>query len=117
MAVIQIACVQDFREIRIDFQVDMNAVDTIGQVGIIGENEPLNWDTPTFLSDEDGDGIYSKTITIKAAYNYAAFKFTNDSQIELNGKGNRSVIFREKTSTSYNGVYDELSEAEKYRNY
>ena len=101
------SCVQEMREITINYKVDMTAVDSVMTVGVIGEYEPMNWDTAIPLIDENDDGIYTGNITIKAAYNYAEFKFKlNNEIIELEGQGNRVVDFTGQKEVSYICVYD-----------
>lgn len=106
---LQISCVQQMRPIEILFTVDMNSIEEIESVGVIGEYSPLNWDQPIYLNDDNQDDIYEGTITIQAAYNYAEFKFIlNDSIIELEGYGNnRQVDFTDRTSVSYSGIFDQ----------
>jgi len=101
------SCVQEMRDITINYSIDMTAIDSVQTVGVIGEYEPMNWDTAIPLKDPDGDGIYTGTITIKAAYNYAEFKFKlNNEIIELEGQGNRSVDFTDQREVDYSAVYD-----------
>jgi hypothetical protein len=102
------ACVQEMRDITIHFSVDMSKVENVQSVGVIGENDPLTWDNPIELQDSDGDGIYEGVITIRAAYNYAEFKFMlNKNIIELEGKGNRQVDFTDMTEVRYSGTFDQ----------
>lgn len=108
LLVSQISCVQEMRDIKVHFAVDMSAIENIESVGIIGEYEPMSWDEPIALTDEDDDNIYEGTIIIKAAYNYAEFKFVlNDKTIELEGQRNREVYFRDVKEVEYRGVFDE----------
>lgn len=107
LLMIQMSCVQEMRPIEIEFSVDVNGLQDVHSVGIIGEYQPMSWQRPISLNDEDGDGIYDKTITIQAAYNYSEFKYVlNDSIIELEGQGNRIVEFFDIKSTSYHGIFD-----------
>ena len=101
------SCVQKMRDVTIHFEVDMRQETNVTTVGVIGEDTPLSWDTAIPLTDPDSDGIYEGTVVIKAAYNYAAFKFKlNNEIIELEGKKNRLVTIDDNNSGSYSGVFD-----------
>ncbi len=105
--IFHLSCVQEMRDITIHFIVDMRDIDKVNSIGVIGEYLPLTWDAPTVLTDQDNDGIYEGTITIKAAYHYAAFKFMlNETIIELEGKGNRVVRFPDAKEVTYTGKFD-----------
>lgn len=105
------ACVQEMRDIKIHFSVDMSKAENVNSVGVIGDNSPLSWNKSILLADSDGDGIYEGDITIRAAYNYAEFKFMlNDDIIELEGKGNRQVDFTDSKEAKYSGIFDQEPE-------
>ena len=108
-----ISCVQEVRDVTIHFQVAMNALNNVQTVGVIGETQPLSWDTPSALTDIDEDGIYEGDITIQVAYNYSEFKFMlNENEIELEGQGNRVIRFRDKTALTYSAVYNVIESEE-----
>jgi hypothetical protein len=87
----------------------MSALYKVQYVGVIGESLPLTWNTPIDLSDLDKDELYEGVTTIQVAYNYSEFKFMlNEEEIELEGRGNRIVRFRDKTVVESSGTFDVL---------
>ena len=102
------SCVQPMRDITINFTVDMNSIDSINSVGVIGENQPLSWEKPRPLTDIEIDGIFEAVIRIQAAYNFAPFKFMyNEKIIELEGKRNRIVDFTNQKEAYYFAKFDQ----------
>ncbi|MFT6810216.1 MAG: hypothetical protein ACJA01_003459 [Saprospiraceae bacterium] len=87
----------------------MSALYKVQYVGVIGESLPLTWNTPIDLSDLDKDELYEGVTAIQVAYNYSEFKFMlNEEEIELEGRGNRIVRFRDKTVVESSGTFDVL---------
>lgn len=89
-------CVQKAQPKTITVMVDMNAIEKPTKVGIRGNN-PLSWEETTYLSDENGDGIYEDTFEIYTANYDIEFKFiNNNSEFELQDQSNRSITFEYK---------------------
>lgn len=94
------SCVQEEHEKSVTFSVDMNGIENVGDVGIRGDFTDPNWRQTVPLTDEDGDGIYSTTITQKTAIYGIEFKFVNQgSDFELKDQPNRELVFEYKPET------------------
>jgi hypothetical protein len=94
------SCVQEEHEKTITFLVDMNGIDNVGSVGIRGDFTDQQWRETVPLTDEDGDGIYTATLTQKTAIYGIEFKFVNQGfDYELKGEPNRELVFEYKPET------------------
>lgn len=90
------SCVQKTQQKNITVMVDMNGIENISQVGIRG-TYPLSWNETTYLSDDNGDGIYENTFEIFTASQSIEFKFVNNNDsFELQNQNNRSLTFKYK---------------------
>lgn len=108
MLLVATSCVQPTRKIEVNFSVDMRKQTQVDSVGIIGQLPPLSWNKRQSLEDLDGDSIYTGSFTFDIPYDQVAFKFVlNERTIELNGKDNRQVVVKNKTSVEYKAVFDE----------
>ena len=88
------SCVQEEHQKTITFSVDMNEVENVANVGIRGDFTERAWKETIPLKDEDGDGIYTLTISRKTATHRISFKFVNQgSEYELKDQENRDLIF------------------------
>ncbi|MAD97556.1 MAG: hypothetical protein CMB99_09555 [Flavobacteriaceae bacterium] len=91
------SCVQEEHQKTITFSVDMRGVENPGNVGIRGDFTDQRWRETVAMTDEDGDSIYSVTLSQKTAIYGIEFKFVNqDDQFELKDQNNREIIFEYK---------------------
>ena len=82
-------------EVDVTFYVDMNAAESIADnVYMIGNFQLFPWSTsffPTEMLDDDGDGIYSATVSLQSGQTIE-YKFVNGNEVEsdedLGGCGN-----------------------------
>jgi len=100
---------------KITFRLDMNGIEVIDPVGIMGSTKPLSWDKLYPMSDDDRDGIYECTITFKTDKRNVRYKYTANDQIELMGADNRAIWFKEggQTVTQIYDEYDYYDEERK----
>ncbi len=95
--VLMASCVQEEHQKTITFSLDMRGVENPGNVGIRGDFTDQRWRETVALTDEDGDSIYSVTLSQKTAIYGIEFKFVNqDDQFELKDQENREIIFEYK---------------------
>lgn len=100
LALFLASCVQEEHQKTVTFSVDMNGIENAGNVGIRGDFTDPNWRQTVPLTDEDGDGVYSTTITQKTAIYGIEFKFVNQgSDYELKDQPNRELVFEYKPET------------------
>ena len=100
LAVFLASCVQEEHPKTITFSVDMNGIENVANVGIRGDFTDQRWTQTVFLTDEDGDGIYSVTLSQKTAIYGIEFKFVNQgSDYELRDQENREIVFEYKPET------------------
>ena len=100
LALIMTSCVQEEHEKTITFSVDMNGIDNAGNVGIRGDFTKKSWRETVSLYDEDGDGIYTVTLSQKTAIYGIEFKFVNQgTDYELKDQPNREIVFEYKPET------------------
>lgn len=91
------SCVQEEHTKTITFSIDMNGVANANNVGIRGDFTNKRWQETIPMSDEDGDGIYSVTLSQKTAVYGIEFKFVNQGEnFELKGQNNREIVFEYK---------------------
>lgn len=94
---IVLSCVQEEHQKTIIFSVDMRRVKTPRNVGIRGDFTNQKWRETVAMTDEDGDSIYSVTLSQKTAIYGIEFKFVNQNdQFELQGQDNRKILFEYK---------------------
>lgn len=94
LIVLTFSCVQETQPKTITMMVDMNQVDNPSQVGIRGSSKPLSWNSTTFMTDDNSDGIYEITFDLSTASYDIEFKFVNNDQdFELQDQSNRSLTF------------------------
>ena len=70
--------------VDVTFHVDMSSEEVNGDVYMIGNFQTIPWQTlllPTIMVDEDGDGVYSATISVSSD-DLVEYKFVNGSQVE-----------------------------------
>jgi hypothetical protein len=104
-----LSCVQKTKNRTIHFSVDMRAVADVQTVAIQGDSNPLSWRQNVYLTDEDGDRIYTASILFETPYKYIDVKFVlNEDELELDGKPNRRVIFGDGEETNYSAVFDRV---------
>jgi hypothetical protein len=95
------------KERNISFSVDMRGVPDVQTVGIRGGAEPLDWNESVFMTDEDGDSIYTATVLFTTPYKNVNMKFVlNEAIFELEGKNNRDVRFSESGMTEFKAIFD-----------
>lgn len=88
------SCVQETHTKKVTFSIDMNGVENVKNVGIRGDFLPNQWRETVPMTDENGDGIYEISFSEKTAIYGIEFKFVkNNSEFELEGQGNREIIF------------------------
>ena len=92
----------------VTFEVDMAGVENVENVGIRGNFTSNQWTETVLMSDENGDGIYSATISKKTAINQIQFKFVNQNgDYELKDKDNRVLEFAyEPENITYRAVFN-----------
>ncbi len=101
------SCVQPTYQRTVQFDVDMRDEQDFGFVAMVGEHEPLSWKESTKLSDPDGDGIYSVTLTFDLPYDFTECKFIiDDERYELKDQDNRRVEFNKEGTTQYQVKFD-----------
>ena len=106
-------CVQPTRQTTVRFEINMQDDDSfdfeMDSVGVIGEYFPLNWNTPIWFSDSNGDSIYTGSVVIDIPYDTMEFKLIKgNGQIELFGKDNRKVGFNDEVrSKTINTRFDD----------
>ena len=82
-------------------QLDATSInEEIRSLGIRGDHPPLSWKKSVLLSDDDGDGIFTATITIPAPQQATvSYKFIlNEDTWELNTTGNRRLDLKNPPS-------------------
>jgi major membrane immunogen (membrane-anchored lipoprotein) len=100
LALFLASCVQEEHEKTLTFSVDMNGIENAGNVGIRGNFTDQQWRETVPLTDEDGDGIYTTTVSQKTAVYGIEFKFVNQGfDYELKDKENREIVFEYKPET------------------
>ena len=70
--------------VDVTFHVDMSSEEVNGDVYMIGNFQTIPWQTillPTIMVDEDGDGVYSATISVFSD-DLVEYKFVNGSEVE-----------------------------------
>ncbi|MEM1326520.1 MAG: S41 family peptidase [Bacteroidota bacterium] len=82
----------------ITFQVDTKHI-TPQNITIRGSVSPLSWDKDYRLTDEDGDGIYTATISFKTSDRSVQFRFVNEGETELQGSDARRIFFKDEPIT------------------
>ena len=111
---IMISCVQETHLKTITFKVDMNDIENVSEVGIRGSFTSNPWKKTIFFSDEDSDGIYEGTLSLKTAHSRVEFKFVNQNdQFELQDQNNRSIEFESKPEII---LYEDVFNNEKKTN-
>lgn len=92
---------------QVTFQLDIRAVDNPTQVGIRGGIAPLSWEKTYPLKDEDGDGIYSTTITFDTNEENIEYKYVyGDLNWELESMGNRSLNLNSIPEEAFTDIWD-----------
>lgn len=93
-------CVQEEYLKTITFSIDMSKVEVVNNVGIKGDFTDQRWREFIPLTDEDGYGIYTVTLSQKTAVYGIEFKFVNqNNQYELEDQANREIIFEYQPET------------------
>jgi len=112
------SCVQKEHLKTVTFSVDMNGIENVESVGIKGDFTDRPWRQTIPLTDEDGDGIYEITFNRETAAYGIEFKFVkNDNQVELEGQGNRELVFEYKPETiSYQTKFNDTKNIDIKRN-
>ena len=100
LAMFLASCVQEEHQKTVTVYLDMNGIENVGNVGIRGNFTDQSWRQTVPLTDEDGDGIYTTTLSQKTAVYGIEFKFVNQgSDYELKDQPNRELIFEYKPET------------------
>ena len=117
-ALLLACCVQEEYEKTVTVYLDMNGVENVGNVGIRGNFTSPRWNQLIPLTDEDGDGIYTITLTQKTAVYGIEFKFVNQgSEYELKGQPNRELVFEYKPETiEYIAIFNNNKDIKINRN-
>ena len=99
-ALLLASCVQKEHQKTVTVYLDMNGIENVGNVGIRGNFTDQSWRQTVPLTDEDGDGIYTTTLSQKTAIYGIEFKFVNQgSDYELKDQPNRELLFEYKPET------------------
>ncbi|MEL7119546.1 MAG: S41 family peptidase [Bacteroidota bacterium] len=78
---------------QVTFNLDMVTVENPAEVGIRGGVAPLSWEKTTYLTDEDGDGVFTGTFNFETDQKIVEYKFVNQhDQFELKKQGNRILL-------------------------
>lgn len=94
---IMTSCVQEEHQKTVTVYLDMSEVENVGNVGVRGNFTDKAWRETISLTDEDGDGIYTTTLSQKTAVYGIEFKFVNQgSDYELKDQPNRELLFEYK---------------------
>ncbi|WP_170110603.1 S41 family peptidase [Flavilitoribacter nigricans] len=77
---------------QIDFAVKVPSPKGPASIGVRGDLAPLSWEQTFFLTDEDGDGIFTGSLQLETDKPVLQYKFVkNDTEFELNGDDNRQM--------------------------
>ncbi len=97
LALIMTSCVQEEHQKTVTVYLDMNGIENVGNVGVRGDFTDKAWRETISLTDEDGDGIYTVTLSQKTAVYGIEFKFVNQgNDYELKDQPNREIVFEYK---------------------
>ena len=103
-----ISCVQEEHLKKVTFQVDMNAIDTVGIVQINGDFVSPPWSEPVTMTDNDNDGVYEFTVEQETAKSTVSFKFIHNNTYELKDQNNRKLqLVYEPEEVTYYAVFDQ----------
>ena len=91
-----VSTVQAQSGIQVQFEVDMSSVNSQvkehGMVGLRGSQAPLSWDHTYELTDVEGDGIFTGTITFPSSDKPLEYKYVYGNVFwELTHEGNRRL--------------------------
>lgn len=93
-------CVQKTKKRIVVFTLDVSKVDTIKNVGIRGQENPLSWNKDFAMKETVKDSLYQVTIQGETGRICSEFKFSINDKLELEGKENRKVYFDTKSDTT-----------------
>lgn len=96
---------QDY-EVRLS--VDINKLEHVDKVSVLGNVSPLSSDKEYVMTDEDGDGIYHCNLRFNTSKKVLRFRFKANDEIELQGSDDRVLGFRESIITK-NYVFNEYN--------
>ena len=94
------SCVQKTKKRIVIFTLDVSKVDTIKNVGIRGQENPLSWNKDFAMKEIVKDSLYQVTIEGETGRICSEFKFSINDKLELDGKENRKVYFDAKNDTT-----------------
>lgn len=86
----------------VNLSVDVNHIEDVEKVSVLGNLSPLSWGSDYPMTDMDKDGIYRATIPVKNPKKALRFKFKVNDEIEMQGSDNRALSM---TKISVNGDY------------
>jgi hypothetical protein len=102
------SCVQKTYQRTVVFTLDVSAIKGIKNVGIRGNDKPLNWNADLEMIPIKKDSLYRIVITGKTGYLFTEVKFTVNHDFELKEKDNRKVVFQQQDTTFYHATFDKL---------
>lgn len=100
------SCVQKTYTKTVVFKLRVeNKTDSL-QIGIRGDDSPLNWDTDQTMNYIEQDSIYQTVVTFKTGYKFTNVKFVANDVFELQNEDNRKVYFSDKDTTIYKALFN-----------
>ena len=106
-ALIASSCVQKTHQRTVVFILDTSGVKDIEKVGIRGWDTPLSWDEDYPLKEIVKDSLYQATVTGETGRICVEVKFAVNGKLELDGKENRKIYFKEKDTVFYKAKFDQ----------
>ena len=110
LTIVSSSCVQETKKQTVYFSVDAREIEDVQTIGVRGSIEPfLSWNQSTLmLTDNDNDSIYTGELVLDIPFSSVEVKFIKNEEImELEGKGNRELVFEESGTTEFEAVFDE----------
>lgn len=100
------SCVQETHKRTVVYNLDVSGIKNIKKVGIRGWDAPLSWDTDYPLKEIVKDSLYQVTITGETGRLCCEVKFAINDKLELDGKDNRKIYFKDKDKLIYNAKFN-----------
>jgi len=101
-------CVQETYMTHLIWEVDVSTESNVSDVGIIGSELPLTWDTALPLADENNDSIYVGYTTVDIPWDKLEYKAKiGENRVELYGQNNRVVDLTQGDTVVLRIVYNQ----------
>lgn len=105
-----IGCVQKSYDRTIVFSLKANGIQRIENVGIRGNDRPLNWENDFPMYYDAKDDSYKANVTMNTGYLFTEFKFVVNGEFELQNQENRKLLFKAKDTIFYTAEFNNSAE-------